>query len=260
MLKRIFIVAIFVFFLFGCKKGEVSLKRNDNLVKYEKISINEFYDKDATTDSTYCNLSFFKITEIKNDGLKDKINSDITNFILSDEEGTVYENADYFMIKYFEGYKDFCKEFPDIPQTWGMEKRANFMGVLNDTLSIEFNLYSFSGGAHPNYFTTYANYNLNSGEKLTVKDIVYDGKYEELVKIAEEQLKKDKEIEAGFSLADLGYYFPEDTFYLPDNFLIKEKSIFFYFNIYEVAPYVLGPTEIEISFDKLTDIINFDSL
>ncbi|MBO6760471.1 MAG: DUF3298 domain-containing protein [Roseivirga sp.] len=62
-----------------------------------------------------------------------------------------------------------------------------------------------------------------------------------------------KEIPPTESLEERGYWFENDRFELTENFAIINKSLIFYFNPYEIAPYAMGPTELEL---KLTDFVS----
>ena len=41
-----------------------------------------------------------------------------------------------------------------------------------------------------------------------------------------------------------------------ENFKLTPGGISFLYNIYEIAPYVLGPVEIDLTFDQLEPILN----
>jgi hypothetical protein len=52
-----------------------------------------------------------------------------------------------------------------------------------------------------------------------------------------------------------GYTFPEDRFALNDNYGFSREGISFFFNSYEIAPYVMGPTEVLIPYDRIREWI-----
>ena len=75
---------------------------------------------------------------------------------------------------------------------------------------------------------------------LSIRDVIPEGKEQEVLKAMEEQLCKDWEAK---DLADLqektGITMLGDL-YLTNNFFVKEDSILFLFNQYEIAPYAAG--------------------
>ena len=58
-------------------------------------------------------------------------------------------------------------------------------------------------------------------------------------------------------LKKLGYL-STTSIYPPDNFLLKEEGILYYYNVYEIAPYALGATQLTISYSDLDDILRDD--
>jgi len=47
---------------------------------------------------------------------------------------------------------------------------------------------------------------------------------------------------------------------LNENFLIRDSSLVFYYNNYEITAYSFGPTELEIPYSKIKNLINENSL
>ena len=111
----------------------------------------------------------------------------------------------------------------------------------NDSiLSYQTSLDCYLGGAHGSYVVGYYNFDKNTGKLLNIKDIVPADKEMLVLMAMEEQLCKDWEAK---DLADLqektGITMLGDL-YLTNNFLLKNDSILFLFNQYEIAPYAAG--------------------
>ena len=107
--------------------------------------------------------------------------------------------------------------------------------------SIDYTEYAFTGGAHPNTFVSFKNFNLNSGEEITFDELFSLEKQRDLTKIA-------------------GFWFENNEFSLNDNFLITEKGLVFYYNNYEITAYAFGPTELEIPYTKIKMLIDESSI
>lgn len=99
----------------------------------------------------------------------------------------------------------------------------------------------------------YRSYDLTTGKVLELSDILVEGYEEELNKLAEIEFRMDKKIPPSEPLNEQGYFFENGQFRLNTNFAIMNKSLLFYYNAYEIGPYSMGPTELEL---KLTDYVN----
>lgn len=98
----------------------------------------------------------------------------------------------------------------------------------------------YLGGAHGSYVVFYYNFDKKTGKLLNIKDFVPADKEKVVLKAMEEQLCKDWEAK---DLADLqektGITMLGDL-YLTNNFMVKDDSLLFLFNQYEIAPYAAG--------------------
>jgi len=85
---------------------------------------------------------------------------------------------------------------------------------------------------------------------------------EELKKLnsyGEQLFRKQQKIPEGQDYADAGYFF-DDGFYLPNNVLMTEKGLQFYYAPYEVGPYSLGDIKLFIPYTKLADLFPENNL
>lgn len=111
----------------------------------------------------------------------------------------------------------------------------------NDSIvSYQTNTSCYLGGAHGSYVVFYYNFDKKTGRLLNISNIVPADKEMLVLKAMEEQLCKDWEAK---DLADLrektGITMLGDL-YLTNNFLLRNDSIEFLFNQYEIAPYSAG--------------------
>ncbi len=111
------------------------------------------------------------------------------------------------------------------------------------------------GGAHGNYYSQDFNFDIKTGENLDWRELFTDTL--QLYKLAEKTLWEDvQEQDEGIEIDLLDFYdFPDDKFYLPNNFLIEENSFSFLYTVYEIGPYVLGETEIVLPYEKIKPLV-----
>lgn len=131
------------------------------------------------------------------------------------------------------------------------------MRVDHSVLSLYGEIVSYSGGNHPQRQCSSANYNMVTGDVLTLGSILYhiDSKDElaELViksldSIAEEKYLLDDYKEVARQRFNRDESFDEEWYF-------TSEGLCFYFAPYELAPYSSGVITAQIPYNKLTGII-----
>lgn len=131
-------------------------------------------------------------------------------------------------------------EYRDILQYYYNVEGTPVENGNDSILSYQTNISCYLGGAHGSYVVSYFNFDKKTGKLLNIRDFVPAEKEKPVLEAMEQQLCKDWEAK---DLADLqektGITMLGDL-YLTNNFLIKDDSLLFLFNQYEIAPYAAG--------------------
>jgi Protein of unknown function (DUF3298) len=56
-------------------------------------------------------------------------------------------------------------------------------------------------------------------------------------------------------LKEAGFWFKDGRFQSNENFGLTDKALLFEYNVYEIAPYVMGPTTVEIPLAEIRDLL-----
>ena len=104
----------------------------------------------------------------------------------------------------------------------------------------------YLGGAHGSHVVNYYNFDKKSGKLLSIEDVVPAEKEMLVLMAMEEQLCKDWEAEDITDLQEKTGITMLGDLYLTNNFLLKNDSILFLFNQYEIAPYAAGLISVTI--------------
>jgi hypothetical protein len=121
---------------------------------------------------------------------------------------------------------------------------------------------SYLGGAHGNTSTVCFVIDPVAVKQLTLDDIF--GSREELRRLLEAELRRQYQLPEGAPLSEAGFF--EDSIELPENFFPAEEapgdasggspkdslSMHFLWNIYEIAPYVMGTIEVSLPLEELS--------
>ncbi len=113
----------------------------------------------------------------------------------------------------------------------------------------------YTGGAHGSYYITYTNIDLNSLTTITEEDLFAPNYQKKLADIIINRLMIQNNVSTKEELLEIGYFDIDDIF--PNkNFWLNDEGIHYAFNQYEIAPYVMGVTEVDIPYEDLTEILN----
>lgn len=140
------------------------------------------------------------------------------------------------------------------------EVSYNTSVATDDLLSFAFEVYTYTGGAHPNSYTTTLTYDVKSGKRIRLGELfkpnsnylktISDYSIEALKKqmrVPEEGIEPDEEM-----IRD-GAGAKEENF---DSWSVSKKGIVFYFDPYQVGPYAAGPQVVVVPYKVLKDKVN----
>jgi len=103
-------------------------------------------------------------------------------------------------------------------------------------------------------FDYYANFDVRTSRRLSLKDILVKGYQAALTKIADTAFRIEEKISDTTSLKGK-YAFRDNTFTLSDNFLITPTGLIFLYNPMDIKPLNAGQTEISIPYTKIKSLL-----
>ena len=113
----------------------------------------------------------------------------------------------------------------------------------------------YTGGAHGIYMSTFLNIDLAIMRPLKLDDIFVGDYKENITNMIWSELMAKHKVKTREALEDLGYgstgeIAPTENFYL-DN-----KGITFYYNVYDITPYAMGPVTVSLSYSMIDHWLN----
>lgn len=111
---------------------------------------------------------------------------------------------------------------------------------------------SYTGGAHGMYSTECHTYALNGGYEVSSADLFDADQLQKLVGLIRTKIYEQYNAKNDEELSAQGF-FPE-YIGVTENFRVTPKGITFYFSPYEIAAYVVGSVDVEISNEELKNI------
>lgn len=125
------------------------------------------------------------------------------------------------------------------------------------TINASANWFVDMGGAHPNQWSRWMNFDFETGRLLTKEDVFLPSAQADIETLLFDNL-----------MLQVGAQFPDETLstledlqqkgflqmtnmYIPDNFLLSKKGVLFLFNRYDIAPYSAGEIVIEVPYEDI---------
>ncbi len=232
-------------------------------------TIYEKKDGACTGDTTPCiTIQIQYPTAIAGtDAARHAVNDVITTYVLSALAGHVADSAkhsgsiDSLSAELFSEYRAFTQEVSEnsgFITPWEITISGKVVYKEAAVATVEIGTYSYMGGAHPNYWTTYKNFDPLTGKLLLLQDISNDTL--KLKALAEQEFRRSNKLGAREDLEKAGYWFGGNTFTLPSNYAFTDKGFVFVYNPYEIASYAQGPIEILLPYTRLKGLLKADYL
>jgi len=119
-------------------------------------------------------------------------------------------------------------------------------------VSVKDQAYYFTGGAHGFRVTVYTVIDSKNGLPVENWTMLFSDT-NAVIKIAEKTFRKAKGMDDNADISKTWFW--NGKFYLPDNFAYTEKGILFFYNVYEIAPYEQGETELLLDYQTLGKLL-----
>lgn len=157
-----------------------------------------------------------------------------------------------------KNYNDFKKDFPDAPGCWEVELHGDTVMTTPKMLFYQLDHYSFTGGAHPNSFTSYHAFDAKTGKEVEMKSFVADSVA--LLSLVEKKFRELEKLTPEVDLEDAGYFLANHKFFMPANYVFTPEGVLFYYNPYEIAAYARGAIDFTIPYDELKGIVRREAV
>jgi hypothetical protein len=156
-----------------------------------------------------------------------------------------------------DGFKDSMKDQPVTPIVAGSSFDVTYELILRTgyVYSIKFNVMGYTdGAAHPYHFSKTVNFNLETGQEVTLDQLFLPGS--NYLQIFSDVSK------AELSKRDIGFtdeIFSSGADPTPENYQhwnIAEDGLLITFDEYQVAPYAAGAQTVTVPYSALKDVID----
>lgn len=258
-------------FFFSC--NNIVNQHTGNFI-FDSIQVNQKAHLFGDTTKPACNITinFTYATKASDEQMKDSVNK----YFLSMSFGDKYMEMTPEAVpnKYAESYiENYRKDLEPMYIQESVEDSASiggwysyYKGIEGHVQQYQGNLLvyrvdynEYTGGAHGVYMTSYLNLRLDTLTPIRLDDLFVPTYKDALTDLLWNQLMADNQVTTHEELEDMGYTSTGEL--APtENFFLSSDGITFHYNIYEIAPYVMGAIQIKLPYDAVRHLLNENTI
>lgn len=207
--------------------------------------------KKSTSDSTdkHLKMRIAHVTLADQGPIAKRINRAIEQMAYNQLFGDTLSSDGAFIAQLTEEYNSYSTDIPE-GQEWEITQESSIVKNSDNFFTVLLTMYQFLGGAHGINSSLYLTFSTQTGQLLTLRELVKIEHVVELAQLAEKLFREQYEIAPDSSLQSAGFWFDNDRFSLAQTVGLTDEGLVFYYNSYEIAPYSLGPTKLVIPIEK----------
>ncbi len=198
-----------------------------------------------------------------NNPLKDSLDFFITKYLYADT--VPFKNPELLLetiaSEFFDSYHEAFDgvKINDGDESFNWEEIVSMDICYNERniVSLKVDKYAYTGGAHGIMISQYIVCDLNQNRHLMLKDIMQENYESSLNVLLNAKVRKLNGIKPEENLKESGFF--DEQIGTSENFYINKDGIGFYYNLYHIAPYSAGTTEIFLTFNELKEILDPNS-
>lgn len=191
----------------------------------------------------------------------DKINATINNHIISSlylGDGDKHPKAKTIIDAiedFIKMYRTHSAEFPDMAAEYFADVSVSNIYFSEEIISLELREYLFTGGAHGYGSVEFLNIDPTTGEVISAEALFKNAA--DFISYAERKFREKHSIPLNSNINSTGFWFKNDTFYIPATIGLTDENVILRYNQYEIDSYAAGPIELEISRKEVQQFLNY---
>ncbi|HSL18196.1 MAG TPA: DUF3298 domain-containing protein [Methylomirabilota bacterium] len=171
---------------------------------------------------------------------------------VGDKTGAMDDLAAAFLARHLV----FTAEFQDAAADWFIEVDAEPLYSSARVATLDLSISSYTGGAHPNARRRLVSFAVPSGQLLGADDLTTDT--DALTAAVERRFREQRGLGPADDIEAAGFWLSDGRFTLPDNLGVVADGLLVHWDAYEIAPYSMGPTTVQVPKEDLDGIVTLD--
>ncbi len=163
---------------------------------------------------------------------------------------------------------DIANDSNDWILNWFEENTVEIQRLPHGLVSMSFYTGTYTGGAHPNHWSTHLNFDTNARSVLTIQDLIRDDRTDAFAKAIAARLREAEAQDGEFLFQDARDMFATleqgtsstaataflDQVELTKIWSISREGLVLEWNTYDIAPYAGGPVIITLPYKNHADL------
>lgn len=216
------------------------------------------FSEAALSENKAANIEIIYPKAHGNNAITDRINQTIENYVIAqlNINDAKVANLNDAITLFNNDYTQFKNEFADSSQKWEASIEGEVIYNMPTIVCIAINAYLNTGGAHGNSRIDFLNFNPQTGQLYTQKELIKD--LENFSAVTQNYLNKemDRASTDNTETSDIADYFFGKDFQLPESFGFSDEGLIILYNTYEIASYAQGITEFTIPYQDIANYLN----
>lgn len=171
---------------------------------------------------------------------------------VGEQTGAIEDLAAAFLAQ----HRAFTADFPDAAADWFIEVEAEPLLSSAEVATLDLSISAYTGGAHPNARRQLVSFAVPTGQLLGADDLTAD--VGALTAAVERRFRVQRGLGPDDDLEAAGFWLSDGRFILPDNLGLTADGLLVHWDAYEIAPYSMGPTTVEVPKEDLEGIVRPD--
>jgi Protein of unknown function (DUF3298) len=148
----------------------------------------------------------------------------------------------------------------EAPDRYTYDKTIEYTILFNESNLLSFSKYEdqSTGGEGGEANEVCHVLDMNTGEKINLKDVLLPNYQAALSAMLEKQIRFDREIPVKLKLSESEDQFTVEKIPVTDNFYLDRGGLGFYYAAGEIAPTAAGPIVVHIAYFKLKSLLNMN--
>ncbi|MDR0988860.1 MAG: DUF3298 and DUF4163 domain-containing protein [Prevotellaceae bacterium] len=223
---------------------------------------------DTTKPGANLQIDFTYIQKASDARVKDTLNGLFQQLCLGDDYRTMQpqEAVERYKEAYAADYRKlepmYSKDREEKESNATMESWYSYYRTVKGSLCFQNDALlvyrtdetEYTGGAHGTSLSRFYNISLAKLRPLHLADLFIDDYKAPLTDLLWNQLMADNHVKSRAELEDMGYGTSGELEPL-ENFAIDATGITFYYNVYEIAPYVMGLIKISLPYEAIAPLL-----
>jgi hypothetical protein len=261
-----------ILFLLAACQGKTG-KKGDNNVSFATLKIEKKHHLKDNPDYPNCDLQI-NFTYPSKAGSQQELET--LQYLFVDAyfgEGyggmTPADAVNGYTEDYIEAYKELEGDFEQDLEHSGDAPMASWYAYYemsdnevtynsNGLICFVVNFENYTGGAHGAHSYINRVIHINRGYFLYESYIFVEGFKNQLAQLLVDKIAANNKLSDPKELENIGFFSVEEI-YPNGNFLVSESGITYTFNEYEIAAYVVGAIQVELTYKELQSILLKDS-